>query len=150
MTDQATASGPAAPEDATWAPSTAGKLVNFGVFQIVWFVCVYGAAEGNPWVGPLSAAVLLPINLRFTPHRGAELRLWALAGLVGLLLDTALRTVGWVAFPAAGGGSVGALLLAPAWIGINTPECRACTAPGLRNAYANMPKTNALSIMLSK
>jgi hypothetical protein len=116
LTDQTTASGPAAPEDATWAPSTAGKLVNFGVFQIVWFVCVYGAAEGNPWVGPLSAAVLLPINLRFTPHRGAELRLWALAGLVGLLLDTALRTVGWVAFPAAGGGSVGALLLAPAWI----------------------------------
>ena|GEM_PF-34063 len=122
MTDHDTPPGPCAPAASAWAPSTAGKLVNFAVFQVVWFICVYGAAEGVPWVGPVAAAVLLPINLRFTPYRSAELRLWALAGLLGLALDTALRTSGWIAFPvpAAGGapdgGAAGGLLLAPAWI----------------------------------
>jgi len=110
----------AAPETA----GKAGKLVNFVVFQAVWFICVYGAARGNTWIGPAAAAGLLPINLLFCPRPGAELRLWALAGLLGLLLDTALRSSGWIGFPAApgqGGGAAmapagGALLLAPIWI----------------------------------
>ncbi len=129
MSAQDTTPGTPASADvpwAPWAPSTAGKLVNFVVFQLVWFVCVYGAAEGMPWVGPLAAAFLLPVNLLFTPYRSAELRLWALAGVLGLALDTALRTSGWIAFPAAAGAlqgaapepssGAGALLLAPLWI----------------------------------
>ncbi len=105
-------------------PSSVGKLVNFVAFQAVWFVCVYGAANGNPWIGPAAAAVLLPINLLFCPRPGAELRLWAVAGLLGLALDTALRSSGWIGFPAAtdpGGdpalGTAGvSLQVAPLWI----------------------------------
>ncbi|MDG1049132.1 MAG: DUF2878 domain-containing protein [Planctomycetota bacterium] len=111
---------PHAPDGAGWSPSTAGKLVNFAVFQCVWFICVYGAADGMPWVGPIAAAVLLPINLLFSPRPTRELRLWFLAGAVGLVLDSALRSSGWISFPAgalaAGESSGPNLLLAPAWI----------------------------------
>ena len=105
-------------------PSTAGKLVNFVAFQAVWFICVYGAADARPWIGPVAAAALLPINLFFCPRPAAELRLWAVAGLLGLLLDTALHSSGWIGFPAAAspGGDAAlppegaALRLAPVWI----------------------------------
>lgn len=105
-------------------PSTAGKMVNFVVFQAVWFICVYGAADARPWIGPVAAAALLPINLFFCPRPAAELRLWAVAGLLGLLLDTALHSSGWIGFPAAAspGGDAAlppegaALRLAPVWI----------------------------------
>lgn len=100
---------------ATRSPGAAGKLVNFAVFQAVWFACVYGAAKGTPWAGPAAAALLLPINLWFSPSPRTELRLWALAGLIGLVLDTGLRTAGWVGFPAAQ-PTTASVLLAPVWI----------------------------------
>jgi hypothetical protein len=98
--------------------------VNFVVFQAVWFVCVHGAANGSPWIGPAAAALLLPINLIFCPRPGAELRLWTVAGLLGLALDTALRSSGWIGFPAATNPGVDpalgiagfSLQLAPLWI----------------------------------
>jgi len=105
----------AAADPPSGGPSTAWKLVNFVAFQAVWFICVYGAAGGRPWIGPAAAAVLLPINLLFCPRPGAELRLWAVAGLLGLFLDTILGSFGWIGFPAATAPG-GAVLLAPLWI----------------------------------
>jgi hypothetical protein len=75
--------------------------VNFLVFQAVYFACVLGAARGAPGLGPLVAVVLLPVNLVFVADRARELRLWMLAGAVGLALDSALLAAGLIDFPAA-------------------------------------------------
>lgn len=99
------------------SPSGAGKVVNFVVFQAIWFACVYGAALGRPWIGPVLAATLLPLNLRFARSVGAELRLWALSGAVGLAADTALRSAGLLEFPGSWDGALApGLSLPPVWI----------------------------------
>lgn len=91
--------------------------MNFAVFQAVWFACVHGAARGTPWLGPVLAAALLPINLRFSAAPRRELALWALSGAVGLVADSALRSTGLLAFPGSDGGSPGpGWALAPVWI----------------------------------
>lgn len=81
------------------APSWRAKLVNFAVFQVVYVACVFGAAGGNAWIGPLAGAVLLPLNLPFAADRRRELRLWALAGVVGLAVDSAFLSAGLIGFP---------------------------------------------------
>lgn len=78
-----------------------GNLVNFALFQAVWFLAVLGAADGRPWLGALAAALLLPLNLAFVPagRRGRDVRMWCAVGVLGLALDSALLGAGLVGFP---------------------------------------------------
>ncbi len=97
------------------------KLVNFGLFQAIYFACVLGARDGRPWIGALAALLLLPCNLWFfrKPLWAAEIRLWATAGLIGLVVDSGLYSAGVIAFPSAalplGGGGAWAFIVPP-WI----------------------------------
>ncbi len=34
-------------------------LLNFAAFQIGWFACVLGAANGFPWLGPVVVAAVV-------------------------------------------------------------------------------------------
>lgn len=81
--------------------SFGAKLVNFVVFQLVYTACVLGAARGWHWAGPISALLLLPLNLHYVPRgsRLGDLRLWALVGLIGFLVDSALLSGGLIGFP---------------------------------------------------
>jgi len=87
-------------------------IVNLVAFQVGWFACVLGAANGYPLLGPLMvfAVVMLHIGLAARPRR--ELALIAFAGVLGALFDSAIVRTGWIAY-ANGTIWVG---IAPYWI----------------------------------
>lgn len=87
-------------------------VINFIAFQVGWFACVLGAANGMPWIG---LAVCLPIfvlHLSIAERPGAEINLIAIAVAIGLLLDSFLVLTGWLGY------QNGILLagMAPYWI----------------------------------
>ena len=64
--------------------------VNALLFQVAWFAAVLGAARGTPWLGPLVTIPVLALHLYLSNNRSAELKLLAVAGLLGFLFDSAL------------------------------------------------------------
>lgn len=92
--------------------STAALLVNLLAFQLGWFACVLGAAWGRPWLGPLVALPVLLWHLHNAGRPGREALLLATAGLLGLVLDSALVLAGRLSF------TQGILIagLAPYWM----------------------------------
>ncbi len=87
-------------------------IVNFVLFQLAWFACVLGAAQGHPWVGPLVVALVAGYHLARAPQPGLELALLGAAAWVGLVFDSALVATGWLAYPSGQWHA----LLAPYWI----------------------------------
>ena len=69
-------------------------LLNAGLFQAAWFAAVLGASYERAWLGPLILLPVLAVNLTMASDRGSELKLWAVAGILGLLFDTALVAAG--------------------------------------------------------
>jgi hypothetical protein len=69
-------------------------LLNAGLFQAAWFAAVLGAAYERAWLGLLILLPVLAINLAMASDRRSELKLWAVAGVLGLLFDTALVAAG--------------------------------------------------------
>ena len=67
-------------------------------FQIGWFACVLGAAYHAPWLGLLNALVILFLHLARSSHKQAESYLLLLAAVFGLVFDSLLLQLGWVAF----------------------------------------------------
>ncbi len=75
-------------------------LINLAAAQIGWFACVWGGANGMPALGAAAVALIVAIHLTYTAHRpGTELVLLLLAGLIGLLWDSALVALGWLSYP---------------------------------------------------
>lgn len=72
-------------------------LGNIILFQIGWFACVLGGAYGHPWLGTGLAAFIVVTHLYFTWQK-QELQLLAIAGMVGLLVDTILIAGNWLEF----------------------------------------------------
>jgi hypothetical protein len=87
-------------------------LVNAVLFQCVWFAAVIGAGNGLAWPGVLAVAVFAAVTLRERATRASDLRLIAIAAVLGGLLDSAFVASGLLRYaaqwPVAG--------LAPAWI----------------------------------
>lgn len=77
------------------------KLLNFVVYQIVWFVCVLGAANGQAWIGAVAALIAVTGHLVLSGRVVVELKLMATAILVGFVTDSALMRGGFIAFDAA-------------------------------------------------
>ena len=78
------------------------KLLNFVGFQIGWFACVLGGANGMPWLGPLVALPVLAWHLLHAAAPAEALKLLILAAIVGSLFDQTLLSFGWIQYPAAG------------------------------------------------
>lgn len=70
------------------------KLLNAVLFQVAWFAAVLGAAQGMAWLGPLVLLPVLAINLALSKDRPGELKLLAVAGLLGFIFDTTLVAIG--------------------------------------------------------
>jgi hypothetical protein len=87
-------------------------LVNFAAFQLGWFACVLGAANGLPWFGPLVVCAAVALHLARARRPLPELYLVLAAMGVGLVLDSLLLATGWLRYP-AGLWLTG---LAPYWI----------------------------------
>lgn len=75
------------------------KIINYLLFQIGWLACVWGAAEGYPWMGLLAIAPTLFFHFRWANAPLAEARLLVVCALTGIAFDGILLATGWVTFP---------------------------------------------------
>ncbi len=71
-------------------------IVNFIIFQTVWFLCICYADSGALWSLPL-----LAIHLIFSEHRRDDLKMMALMLVVGLMVDGGLNSIGFFQFNSA-------------------------------------------------
>jgi len=74
-------------------------LLNYGLFQAGWFACVWGAASGRPWLGPMVVLIAALAHLAVSARPGREAVLLALCAAIGLIFDSLLLATGWVAYP---------------------------------------------------
>lgn len=88
-------------------------LINIVVFKAVWMACVWGAAEGLPWLGPLAALGCLALHLWLAPKALPELYLAIVCGGLGFIGEGALMASGLVSF-AAGSGTFSSM--PPPWL----------------------------------
>lgn len=105
------------------APGTALKLLNFVLFQLVWFAAVDGAAEGVLLVGPAAAIGFAVLHLTLVKdyERWREFRFLVGVTFLGALCDACLLAMGATIYPTSAPGAVGAWpvvlsWLPPAWI----------------------------------
>ena len=70
-------------------------VINFILFQLGWFAGVVGAAWQLEWLAVSSIALIIFIHVAFlVQDRKAELQLVITAGVVGMLLDSLLISLG--------------------------------------------------------
>ena len=88
------------PENNSFAmsPTTADMVFNFAAFQVGWFACVLGAAHNWPWAGTATAAVVVAWHATHAARPLRELKLVAIAMLIGALWDSSLSMLGWLAY----------------------------------------------------
>lgn len=88
------------------------KLVNFALFQLAWFACVFGAASGRAALGAGVALALLAIHFAWcTADRRADASLIVAAVAFGAVADSSLLALHRVEYAAPLGENV-----APLWI----------------------------------
>lgn len=94
-------------------------IVNLIAFQCCWFASVLGGAAGMPWLGPLFAALWLPLHIRATgAFMIVETKLIFTAGVLGYLLDSVVVLSGGMSFPAqALLGAPTTLWMVTLWLG---------------------------------
>lgn len=99
------------------APLPAGPagpvvIANVVGFHAVWFLSLYGAGRGLPWLGTAALVLFLAWHLRGPVSPRAELALMGAAAATGFVADTLFARAGLLAYaapwPLAG--------FAPAWI----------------------------------
>ena len=74
-------------------------VANFIAFQIGWFSCILGAANGLPWFGPIVCLVLITLHLRMVDFPRRELQLILSAIGIGVILDSFFVITGWLNYP---------------------------------------------------
>lgn len=74
-------------------------LGNLIAFQLGWFACVLGGAEGWPWLGTAVALLLIVAHLARAAVPFLELALVLSVGLVGAALDSLLVILGLLHYP---------------------------------------------------
>jgi Protein of unknown function (DUF2878) len=87
-------------------------VANVVLFQVGWFACVLGAAQGQPWIGVVAAVAVVAWNGLRAACARSELTLVAIAVLIGALFDSILSMLGWIAYMPA----LRQYSLAPLWI----------------------------------
>jgi hypothetical protein len=68
--------------------------INFLAFQIGWFACVLGAANGLPWLGVLIVSIVLALAAFMASDWKQELSLAIAAAAMGFAVDSALIAFG--------------------------------------------------------
>lgn len=74
-------------------------VLNFVLFQMAWFACVLGGANGLPWVGPVVVGLIAVFHLARVPDARPEAGLLLVAALIGAVYDSFLVSLGWLAYP---------------------------------------------------
>lgn len=74
-------------------------IINFVAFQIGWFGCVLGAANGYPLLGPFVVLGVIGLHLTLSENPGNESLLLLIAAVVGVVFDSMLTRTGWLSYP---------------------------------------------------
>ncbi|MFN0303838.1 MAG: DUF2878 domain-containing protein [Burkholderiales bacterium] len=74
----------------------AGNVV---AFQLGWFACVLGAANGWPAFGTSAAIAIVCWHLSLATYPRPELILVIIAAVIGALWDSVLVALGWIQYP---------------------------------------------------
>ena len=94
--------------------SMATVVTNAVLFQVGWFACVLGAANGTPWIGLVTVGAIAAWHLARAQNPASELRLLLLALLAGALFETLLAQTGWLRFE----GGLRIAGMAPVWMAV--------------------------------
>ena len=87
-------------------------IINAAAFQIGWLCCVLAGANHVPWLGTLTALLIVTWHIRHASSPRTELLLVLSAGIIGAVWDSLLVYAGWLQYPS------GTLIdnTAPHWI----------------------------------
>ena len=88
------------------------KIVNFVLFQVGWFACIFGGASGHVLASVLFSLALVAISVWHTPFKKNTLALFGKIGLYGLVGDTLLLQLGFLQF----NSPVPFAFLSPIWM----------------------------------
>ncbi len=73
-------------------------ITNFLLFQLAWFACVAGAAQGMPWLGVAVTLAILAWHLYAAKQTKPELLLIACALIIGAGFDQSMLAAEWVGY----------------------------------------------------
>ena len=87
-------------------------LINVVIYQLCWFACIIGAANGLPLTGVVAAALAIAWHLYSAERAAPEAVLILIAAVIGGAWDSLLVSAGWLVYP------TGTLIdgTAPYWI----------------------------------
>jgi len=87
-------------------------IINSAVFQTGWLCCVIAGAQHLPWLGTLTAILIVAWHINHAVNPRNELALILSAGVIGAIWDSLLVYAGWLQYPS------GTLIegTAPHWI----------------------------------
>ena len=77
----------------------ARRAINLVAFQAAWFATVLTAAQGRPWAGIATVALVVILHLAAERWRTREIALLTAAGLLGYGLDSSLVLLEMIRFP---------------------------------------------------
>ena len=87
-------------------------VINAVVFQVGWLSCVLAGANHLPWLGTMTALLIVTWHISHASRPHKELLLVMSAGIIGAVWDSSLVYAGWLQYPS------GTLIenMAPHWI----------------------------------
>ena len=92
------------------------NLLNLALYEAGWFACALGAAWGQGGTGAALAGTLLLIHLAIARDRSSEVKIAALCGAVGFVLDSTQSLTGRLSFTGPLLLPAGAGAIAPVWV----------------------------------
>jgi len=92
-------------------------IINFVLFQLAWFACVLGAANGYPSIGLLVTLLAIIWHLYHAKNYRAELKLLCIALVIGATFDQSMLSTHLIDYVHHGWGENNLnSLLVPTWI----------------------------------
>ena len=74
-------------------------VINAVVFQAGWFCCVLAGANHMPWLGTMTALLIVACHVFHAKDMRKELSLILIAGGIGAVWDSFLVYAGWLQYP---------------------------------------------------
>jgi hypothetical protein len=88
------------------------KIINFLLFQLIWFVCILGAAINETHAALALSMLLISLHFYLNKNKKNELKILLTASIIGFLFDGVLLKTGLVTYANPGWS----YSLTPLWI----------------------------------
>jgi hypothetical protein len=94
------------------------KLINFIQFQVVWFLCIFGAAHQFELIAILISVGIIAWALLTSEHRAHDYRMILVGAILGIVIDTLLISLNLITFTSAYWTGFSPLWMTPIWIAL--------------------------------